>query len=95
MFCLNLGRREALCKDREGLLFAISGVAETGKDVLGGKVREVCEDFGLAHAGSEIRENVVDSDAHTSDAGFAAAFAGFEGDGVLVVHGMGLSWDES
>jgi hypothetical protein len=68
-------------------LFPIGGVGEAGEDVLLGEVGEVGENFGVGHAGGEIGEDVVDGDAHSSDAGFAAAFAGFEGNDVLVVHG--------
>lgn len=74
-------------------MFAIGGVAKAGEDVLGGEVGKVSEDFGLGHAGGEVGEDVVDGDTHASDAGFATAFTGFEGDDVLVVHGVGAGWD--
>jgi hypothetical protein len=74
-------------------LFAVSGVAEAGEDVLGSKVGKVCEDFGLGHTRGEIGKDIVHGDTHSSDARFAAAFAGFEGDDVLVVHEVGLSCD--
>jgi hypothetical protein len=81
------GRIAVSCGDGQGLLFTVGGVSEAGEDVLLGEVGEVGEDFGVGHAGGEVGEDVVDGDSHSSNAGFAAAFAGFEGDDVLVVHG--------
>jgi hypothetical protein len=68
-------------------LFPIGGVGEAGEDVFLGEVGEVSQNFGVGHAGGEVGEDVVDGDAHASDARLAAAFTGFEGDDVLVVHG--------
>jgi hypothetical protein len=68
-------------------LFAVGGVGEAGEDVLLGEVGEVGEDFWLGHAGGKVGKYVLDGDSHASDAGFAAAFAGFKGDEVLIIHG--------
>ena len=51
-----------------------------------GEVGEVYKDFFGSHAGGKVGEDIIDGDTHTSDAGFAAALARFEGDDVLVVH---------
>lgn len=82
-----LGRTAVSCGDRQGLLFTVGGVGETGEDVFLGEVGKVSENFGVGHAGGEVEEDIVDGDAHPSNAGLAAAFAWFEGDDVLVVHG--------
>ncbi len=69
----------------------IGGVGKAGEDILLGQVGEVGENFGMGHARGEIGKDIVNGDAHASNAGFATALAGFEGDDVLVVHGW-QSW---
>jgi hypothetical protein len=76
-------RTRISCGDGQGLLLAVGGVGKTGEGVLLGEVGKVREHFGVGYAGDDI----VDGDAHASDAEFTAAFAGFEDDDVLVVHG--------
>jgi hypothetical protein len=49
---------------------------------------EVGEDFAVGHTGGQVGEYVIDGDAYASDTGFAATFAGFDGDSVLIVHGL-------
>ncbi len=80
------GRTEVSCNPCQGFLFAVGGVGETGKDIVVGEVGEVYKDFFGSHAGGKVGEDIIDGDTHTSDAGFAATLARFEGDDVLVVH---------
>ena len=67
-------------------MFAISGVGEAGKNIVAGEVVEVCNNFLSSHAGGEVRENIIDSDPHPSNARFATALTRFKGDDVLVIH---------
>jgi len=75
------------CRDGQGLLLAIGGVGEAGKNIIAGEIRKVCQDFFGRHAGGEIGEDIIDSDPHPSNAGFATALSRFQGNDVLVVHG--------
>jgi len=81
------GRRAASWSNGHRDALTISSVAQAGQDVGLGQVGEVFEDFVVGHAGGEVAQDVVNGDAHATDAGFAAAFTRFDGDDVLVLHG--------
>ena len=55
-------------------------------DVLALEVREVGQDFVLAHPAGEVVEDVVDSDPEAANARLAAALPRLDGDSVAVVH---------
>ncbi len=52
-----------------------------------GEVGKVFEDFLIGHAGGKIGQHIIDGDSHSSNAGFAAAFARFKRDPIAVAHG--------
>src|SRR5215207_1198153 len=65
---------------------AVSSVGQAGQDVLLGKVREISEYLLVGHAGGQVREHVVDRDAHPPDGASAAALARLDGDDLVVVY---------
>ena len=67
-------------------MFAVSSIAETGKYVFFGKVREIVKNLLLCHADSQIREHIVDGDSHAPDAGLSAALVRLNCDPVFVIH---------
>src|SRR5919202_516888 len=71
------------------LPLAIGRVAEAGAHILFGKVREVGQHPLDRRARSQIREDVIDGDAHTADARFAAALPGFDRNDVPIRHNHG------
>lgn len=83
-----MGRTAAsLVRDQRAVL-TFRGVAEAGEDVFAGEVGEVGEDLLFGHAGREIGQDVVYGDAHAANARLAAAFAGLDGDDVVIAHGV-------
>jgi hypothetical protein len=81
----DFGRGAASWSDGHRDAFTISGVAQASQDVGLGQVGKIFEDFVVGHAGGEVSQDVVDRNAHATDAGFAAAFTGFDGNDVLVL----------
>lgn len=69
------------------MVFTVGGVAKAGEDIVFSQIREVGEDFLVAHARSKVRQHVVDRDAHASNTGLPTALAGLDGDDVLIIHG--------
>jgi|ERR1041385_7797906 hypothetical protein len=73
-------------------LLPIRGIAETSEDVLSCKIREVRKDFFVRHPGSQIFEDIVDSDPHPADTWLPAALTRFDGDDGLVTHALMSEW---
>jgi hypothetical protein len=67
------GRRAVSCRQRSQLAFTVGGKGQAGADIFLGEIGKFGEDIGDGHAGA-------------ADAGFAAAFAGFKGNEVMVIH---------
>lgn len=66
--------------------FPIGSKGEARSDVFTGQIGKVLEDILFAHPGSEIFQNVIDRDAQSTDAGFAAPLARINVDEVFPVH---------
>ena len=68
--------------------FALGQRRRPGKqDVLAGKVGKISQDLILRHAGSEVLQYVVDSDAQPADTRLATTLVRLDGDSVLIPHG--------
>jgi hypothetical protein len=67
----------------------IGCVAKAGPNVLFCQIREVVEDFFMAHAGSKIAEYIVDCNAHPANAWPPAAFTRLYGNDLTIVHDDG------
>ena len=70
-----INRRFAVCRERE-----------RSPDVLALKIGKIGEDLVLAHASSEVIQDVVDSNAKTPDAGFSAPLSRLYRNSLAVVH---------
>lgn len=80
--------RHASRGNRQQLALAISRKSETSPDIFGSEIREILENFILSHAGSQVFEDLIDRNAQTANAGFAAALTGLNGDQLCVVHNL-------
>jgi hypothetical protein len=68
------------------LAFTISREGQTCPNVLLLELGEVAEDLLFAHAGREVVEDVIHSDAQPSNDGLASALARLVSNAVLIVH---------
>jgi hypothetical protein len=66
---------------------SVSGEGQASQDVLAGKVGKISQDLILRHAGSEVLQYVVDSDAQPADTRLATTLVRLDGDSVLIPHG--------
>jgi hypothetical protein len=80
------GRRAVSCRQRSQLAFTVGGKGQAGADIFLGEIGKFGEDLGVTHTRSQIFEDIGDGHAGAADAGFAAAFAGFKGNEVMVIH---------
>jgi len=62
------------------MIDSLAGEPEAGEDIGLGQVRELVEDLLMAQAVRQEVQHVDDADAHSSDAGPAAALLGVNGD---------------
>src|SRR5208282_583086 len=69
---------------------SVGGEGQASLDVLAREIRKIRQDLGLGHSSRQVVKHVGDPDAHSPDAGFAAAFACFNRDDLPVVHGLRL-----
>jgi len=65
----------------------MGGEGEAGGEVLGFQFREVFEDLFLGHTTGEVFEYVFHRDAHSPDAGLAAAPVRRDRDSIMKIHG--------
>ncbi len=66
-------------------MFAIGSEGQGSLDILGGELREIREDLGIAHACRQPAKNIIHRDAHVPDAGFSTTFAGFDRDALAIM----------
>ena len=79
--------REAVSRgNSDQFPFPVSGKRQAGFNILGGKVREVLQNFSLRHAGREVIEHVIHGDTQAANAGLATPFAWFDRDVLPVIH---------
>src|SRR5882672_790021 len=68
------------------LVAMLCRVTERGKNVFFCKVRKILQNFIRRHTRGKILQDIVDRDAHATDAWLATALAGFDSYDVLVTH---------
>ena len=67
-------------------MLALSGVAETREDVFSREVRKVREHLLFCHPGREVRQDVIDGNAHASDAWLPATLSRLNRDDPFIRH---------
>src|SRR5216684_2429953 len=82
------GRREVSLVSDQHAMFALGRVTETRENVRVGEVWKITKYLVLAHASREIRENVIDRDAHAANTWLPAALAWLDHDDAFVSHPM-------
>jgi len=68
------------------VVFSISGVGESGANVLQRQLGKLIHDLLIGHPSGEPAQNIVNADAHTTDARPPATLAGFDGDNLAIIH---------
>lgn len=69
---------------QDDLPFTISGKAEASADIFLGEIGEVCQNLLSTHPSCQIREHVIDGDAHAADRRLATALARVKRDDVVI-----------
>lgn len=72
------------------LTLAIGGKCKAGADVFFGEVREILENLFVAHAASQVLEDVIDRDAEATDTRLTASLARLDRNDLGIVHGFKL-----
>lgn len=73
-------------------MLAVCSEGKGSLNVFQSKLREICQDFGVAHASGKPAQNVIDGDPHVPDAGFSTPFTRVDGDEWMSLrHGMILN----
>lgn len=65
-------------------MLAISGIRQTGANVLFREIGELAQDFRVRHSAGQVFEHIINGNSQPPDAGLAASFAGFDRDNVRV-----------
>jgi hypothetical protein len=68
------------------LLLTIGGVSQTSANIFSGEVRKFLQNFILRHPRCKVFQDVVNSNSHSTNAGFATALPSFNCYYVVVVH---------
>ncbi len=71
---------------RELRALTVSGVGETGLNVLGCKIWEVSKNLLRRHPRRKIPKHVVDCNPHSANTRLAPALSRFNGDNVAIIH---------
>ena len=66
--------------------FAICSEFKTRADIFPREVGKIVENFALVHAGSQVFQNVVYRDAHSTDTGLPASLGWINSNAVLIRH---------
>jgi hypothetical protein len=90
---IGFGRREISpwwdsCK----LTFTVSRKRDASTNIFTHKIGKVSKNLVLAHARSQVLQNVIDRDTEAANTGLPASFTWLDGDSVFVVHSERLRW---
>lgn len=67
------------------LVFSVGRILQACPNVFLCEAGEIRENLLVRHARGKVLKNIIDGDAHASDAGLPASLAGFHGDDVSVI----------
>ena len=78
--------RAAVIPERQRARAPLEAAGELGLDLVAEKKREQWRAFRFGHAAGKVFEHIRHSHSRSSNSGFAATLAGFDGDDLAIIH---------